>query len=366
MRHLPVGPHLLVDAKVTFWDGTGVKALTLTQYNEFTYGDAPEPEIGPDDVLVGVKACGICGSDIHGMDGSSGRRIPPVIMGHEASGVIEKVGDNVSGWKAGDNVAFDSMIYCGKCDLCKAGQTNLCEDRRVIGVSCDDYRRHGAFAEYVAIPKHMLLQLPEGVSFEEAAFGEPVGVALHAVGLVKPNDGDTAVVVGAGLIGLLVVQALKRAGCARVLAVDLDEKRLELAKELGADDSINSGSETALDDIRAWAGGDGADIGMEVVGIDPTIQLAVKSVRKGGKVGAVGNLKAMVEFPLQDIVTREITVYGSCASAGEYEEALAAVADGSIRVKPLISATASIEEGQVWFDKLYNREGDLLKVLLHP
>ncbi|MFT5465952.1 MAG: L-iditol 2-dehydrogenase [Verrucomicrobiales bacterium] len=343
-----------------------MKALTLTEYNKFNYGEVPEPEFGDDDVLIAVKACGICGSDIHGMDGSSGRRIPPVIMGHEASGVIEKVGSGVDGWKAGDSVAFDSMIYCGECDVCKAGHTNLCEDRRVIGVSCPEYTRHGAFAEFVAIPKHMLLRLPDGLSFEEAAFGEPVGVALHAVGLVSPAAGDTAVVVGAGLIGMLVVQALKRAGCSRVLAVDLDEGRLKLAKELGADDSVNSGAADALDQIRKWAGGDGADIAMEVVGIDPTIQLAVHSVRKGGKVGAVGNLKASVEFPLQAIVTREITVYGSCASAGEYEEALAAVAEGSINVKPLISAKASIADGQEWFDKLHRREGDLLKVLLHP
>lgn len=343
-----------------------MKALTLTAYNELTYGDTDEPEIGPDDALVAVKACGICGSDIHGMDGSSGRRIPPVIMGHEASGVIERVGENVTGWSLGDRVAFDSMIFCGECESCQTGHTNLCPNRRVIGVSCPDYRRHGCFAEFVAIPKHMLLRLPEGLSFEEAAFGEPVGVALHAVSLVKPEKGDTAVVVGAGLIGSLVIQALKRAGCSRVLAVDLDESRLALAKTLGADDSINSGAENALEQIRAWAGGDGADIAMEVVGIDPTIQLAVRSVRKGGKVGAVGNLKAMVQFPLQDIVTREITVYGSCASSGEYAEALAAVADGSINVKALTSATASIADGQEWFNKLYNREGDLLKVILHP
>ncbi len=343
-----------------------MKALTLTATNEFTYADTPDPEIGPNDVLIGVKACGICGSDIHGMDGSSGRRIPPIIMGHEASGEIVKVGENVKDWKVGGRAAFDSMIFCGECAACQAGQTNLCPERRVIGVSCEDYRRHGAFAEFVRIPQHILVPMPEGLSFEEAAFGEPVGVALHAVGLVSPVPGDTAVVIGAGLIGLLVVQALKRAGCGRVLAVDLDDSRLNLAKELGADDVVNSAADGALEQIRAQAGGDGADVAMEVVGIGPTITLAVKSVRKGGKVGAVGNLKATVDFPLQDVVTREITVFGSCASAGEYGEALQAVANGEIRVKPLISAVAPIGEGGDWFKKLYNREGDLLKVILHP
>jgi len=343
-----------------------MKALTLTAYNEFTYGDAPLPEVGAHDVLIGVRACGICGSDIHGMDGSSGRRIPPIIMGHEASGVIEKVGADVQGWKAGDRVAFDSMIFCGQCEACRRGETNLCPDRRVIGVSCPDYRRHGAFAEFVSIPDHLLVKLPEGITFEEAAFGEPVGVALHAVHRVAPKKGDNAVVIGAGLIGMLVVQALKRAGCSRVLAVDLDDSRLALAKELGADDTMNSGAEDVLSKIRAWGGPDGVDIAMEVVGISPTIGLSVKAVRKGGKVGAVGNLKAVVDFPLQDIVTREITVYGSCASAGEYSEALEAVAAGEIRVKPLISAVASIADGADWFKKLYNREGDLLKVLLRP
>lgn len=342
-----------------------MKALTLTAPSQFTYGDVPEPELAPDEVLVAVRACGICGSDIHGMDGSSGRRIPPIIMGHEAAGVVARVGREVGDWKPGDRVAFDSMIFCGRCESCRSGHTNLCPERRVIGVSCPDYRRHGAFAEYVAIPRHLLVPLPEGLGFEEAAFGEPVGVALHAVNLVKPAPGDTAVVVGAGLIGLLVIQALKRAGCSRVLAVDLDEKRLELARELGAEQGIKASEPDVLNQVRAWAGEDGADIAMEVVGITPTIQLAVRSVRKGGKVGAVGNLKPIVEFPLQEVVTREITVYGSCASSGEYAEALEAVARGEIRVTPLISAKAPISDGQAWFDKLH-QGGDLLKVILHP
>src|SRR5262245_40500816 len=122
-----------------------MKALVLTEYKKFELQDVPVPELGGSDVLVRVKACGICGSDVHGMDGSSGRRRPPIIMGHEAAGVIERVGQGVSSWHVGDRVTFDSTIYCGECSYCRAGQINLCNNRRVLGVSCEDYRQHGAF-----------------------------------------------------------------------------------------------------------------------------------------------------------------------------------------------------------------------------
>ncbi|MCB1090912.1 MAG: alcohol dehydrogenase catalytic domain-containing protein, partial [Verrucomicrobiae bacterium] len=133
-----------------------MKALTLTAYHQFEFGDSPDPEIGPEDVLISVKACGICGSDIHGMDGSSGRRQPPIIMGHEAAGEISRVGSAVTNWQPGDRVTFDSTVYCGKCPACLSGQVNLCPNRNVLGVSCGDYRRHGAFAEFVAVPQHIL------------------------------------------------------------------------------------------------------------------------------------------------------------------------------------------------------------------
>lgn len=343
-----------------------MKALTLTAYNEFEYGDAPDPELEDHEVLVAVKACGICGSDIHGMDGSSGRRIPPIIMGHEAAGEIARTGAGVSGWKEGDRVTFDSTVYCGKCESCRSGQVNLCSERMVLGVSCGDYRRHGAFADYVKVPQHILLKLPEDLPHEQAAFAEPVSIALHAVNRVPLREGDSAVVVGAGLIGLLVVQALKAAGAGTVVAVDLDEKRLSLAEELGADATLLSGPEV-LEKVREIVGNpDGADIAMEVVGFGPTIQLAVDSVRKGGSIGCVGNLQAEVPFPLQAVVTRELSVFGSCASAGEYGDALEAVASGKIRVEPLISATAPLAEGGEWFQRLHGNEEGLLKVILKP
>lgn len=341
-----------------------MKALTLTAYNQFELLDAPRPEIADDEVLIRVQACGICGSDIHGADGSSGRRVPPIIMGHEASGEIAEVGAAVSDWKIGQRVAFDSMLYCGECDSCKNGRTNLCPERRVIGVSCDDYRRNGAFAEFVQLPARVLFEMPAALSFEEAAFGEPVAVAMHAVRQVRLVGGETVLVIGAGLIGLLVVQALKAAGADRVYCTDLDANRLELAKTLGADDAWTPG-ETA-ENVKRLTEGQGADVVMEVVGIEPTIKQAIACVKNGGAVGCVGNLAPNVEMPLQQVVTREITLYGSCASSGEYGDALAAVAKGDIQVKPLISAVANLEEGNDWFARLQKNDEGLMKVILKP
>ncbi|MEX2580556.1 MAG: galactitol-1-phosphate 5-dehydrogenase [Verrucomicrobiales bacterium] len=343
-----------------------MKALTLTAYNQFEYGDVPDPKRAANEVVVAVKACGICGSDIHGMDGSSGRRIPPVIMGHEAAGEIVEVGDAVSGWKVGDRVTFDSTVYCGECEACRSGRVNLCPERNVLGVSCDDYRRHGAFAEYVTVPQHILYALPDHVPFEQAAFAEPVSVALHAVNRVPLKPGDSAVVVGAGLIGLLVVQALKAKGAGTVVAVDLDEKRLAMAKELGADAALLSGDDVPAKVRELIGNEDGADVAMEVVGFGPTLKTAVESVRKGGSVGCVGNLQAEVPFPLQAVVTRELSLYGSCASAGEYADAVAAVASGAVKVEPLISAVADLEDGSEWFHRLHKNEDGLLKVILRP
>ncbi len=343
-----------------------MKALTLSATKHFTFGDVPPPPCAADEVLIAVKACGICGSDVHGMDGSSGRRIPPIIMGHEAAGVVAETGAAVTGWKAGDRVTFDSMIFCGKCAFCQSGRTNLCENRMVMGVSCDGYRRNGAFAEYVNLPARLLIPIPEAVSFEQAAFVEPVSVALHAVNRVPVKKGDTAVVVGAGMIGLLVLQALRLAGAEKVFCVDLDPKRLEIARDLGADACFCPKDGDVVKPILEATGGAGVDVAMEVVGITPTIQSAVECLRLGGSLGCVGNIAKTVEFPLQLIVTREISVFGTCGANGESPEALQRIAEGSIRVEPLISAVAPLEEGGAWFSRLYDAKEDLMKVILKP
>ena len=218
-----------------------MKALVLTAYKEFQLQDMPEPVVGPRDVLIRVEACGICGSDVHGMDGSTGRRRPPIVMGHEASGKIEKIGPEVKDYQIGDRVTFDSTIYNPESYFSKRGLINLCDDRRVLGVSCEDYRQHGAFAELVAVPNHILYALPPGMTYEQAALVEPVSIAVHARNLTPIEPGDTALVFGAGLIGLMTVQVLKNTAVKQIIAVDIDEGKLKVAREVGAHHVLNSG-----------------------------------------------------------------------------------------------------------------------------
>jgi len=343
-----------------------MKALVLEAYNQLVYKDMPDPQIGPDEVLVEVEACGICGSDVHGMDGSTGRRIPPLIMGHEAAGVIRDVGSRVRDWHAGERVTFDSTIYCGKCYYCRAGQVNLCSDRRVLGVSPGDYRQHGAFADYVAVPEHILYRLPDTVSFVQAAMLEPLSVAFHAVSLPRIRIADSAVVVGAGMIGLLVINALRLAGCGLIIAIDLDAQRLAVARQFGADVGLQANAPDVPQQIQAMTEDRGADLAFEVVGVTSAIQTALASVRKGGSLTLVGNLAPMVELPLQSVVTRQVTLYGSCASSGEYPACIAMLARRVVNVEPLITTVAPLREAAGWFDRLYRREAGLMKVIVTP
>lgn len=343
-----------------------MKALLLSEYKHLEVTDVPTPSVEPDEVLVRVAACGICGSDVHGYDGSSGRRIPPVVMGHEAAGVVEAVGAAVHGFAVGDRVTFDSTVYCGVCEFCLKGEVNLCNNRQVVGVSCGEYRRAGAFAEFVAVPSRILYRLPEGLSFAEAAMLEAVSVALHGVRVAELKGGETALVIGAGMIGLLLLQAAKVAGCSRVLIADIDATRLALAKELGADEILNASGEALVREIQWLTDGRGVDVVFEAVGRDETVSASIDSVRKGGTVTLVGNIAPTVTLPLQKVVTRQIRLQGSCASAGEYPEAMELMSAGKIKVGPLITAVAPLSEGPRWFERLHGREPNLMKVVLDP
>jgi L-iditol 2-dehydrogenase len=343
-----------------------MKALLLSEYKTLSVVDMPTPEIGDEDVLVRVRACGICGSDIHGYDGSTGRRIPPLVMGHEAAGVIERTGRGVQGFTAGDRVTFDSTVSCGTCGFCRSGQINLCDNRTVLGVSCGDYRRHGAFAEYVSVPARILYKLPDSLPFERAALIEAVSIAVHAVGRHTPKPEDTVVVVGSGMIGVLVIQVLEHKGCRTIVAVDLDRDKLALASRMGATRVLNANETDVPAAVRELTGGRGADASFEVVGHTDTVLTAIRSVRKGGTVVLIGNLSPKVELPLQEVVSRELSVLGSCASNGEIPECIDLLASGAVDVEPLISLKAPLEQGPEVFERLYGGDRNLMKVIIQP
>ncbi|HLZ52673.1 MAG TPA: galactitol-1-phosphate 5-dehydrogenase [Candidatus Acidoferrum sp.] len=342
-----------------------MRALLLSEYKHLEVAEVPEPVPGRGDVLISVAACGICGSDVHGYDGSSGRRIPPIVMGHEAAGTIAALGAGVTGYSRGDRVTFDSTIFCGACNNCRRGDVNLCDHRQVLGVSCNEYRRAGAFAEFVAVPARILYRLPETLSFTEAAMLEAVSVALHGVYLAQTAADSKVLVIGAGMIGLLTMQALRAAGCKSVYVADLDGTRLKLAQSLGATAILASNANLA-ERVLQLTGGVGADVVIEAVGRNETVNASIDSVRKGGTVVLVGNIVPEVTLPLQKVVTRQIRLQGSCASAGEYPRAIELLASGAIQVKPLISAIAPLEDGPGWFERLYAQEPNLMKVILAP
>ena len=343
-----------------------MKALVLEEYNKLVYKDMPVPEIRSNEVLVRVKACGICGSDVHGMDGSSGRRIPPIIMGHEASGIIEKAGKDVDQWNPGDRVTFDSTIYPLNDWFTLKGMYNLSENRRVLGVSPGEYRQHGAFAEFVAVPDHILYRLPEEVDFVQAAMVEPVAVACHAIELTELAIQDTVAVIGTGMIGLFLIQVLSNSGVGQIIAVDIDDQKLSLAKQFGAHLILNPLKQDVQKEVYKVSENRGADVVFEVVGNTESLRLSIDNVRKGGAVTLIGNLAAEVQFPLQSVVTRQIRIQGSCAIAGEYPMVLKMMQKGLIDTAPMLSAAAPLSEGASWFKRLYDKEPGLYKVVLIP
>jgi L-iditol 2-dehydrogenase len=343
-----------------------MKALVLSAYNQLDLAELPVPTIADDELLIRIRACGICGSDVHGMDGSTGRRIPPIVMGHEAAGVVEAVGSGVPGFRRGDRVTFDSTVSCGLCFYCERGEINLCDNREVVGVSTPQFRRMGAFAEYVAVPGHICYHLPDAMPFAHAALIEAVSVAVHGVSLTPIAKDDTVVVVGAGMIGLLTLQAALNAGAGAVIVLDVDETRLIMARQMGAMHTLNSRDADVIAKIHALTHGRGADAALECVGATIPIKLAMDAVRKGATVTLIGNVSPTVELGLQSAVSRQIRLQGSCASSGEYRECIRLMSSGKIKVEPLISAVAPLAEGADWFRRLHAREPGLLKVVLEP
>ena len=343
-----------------------MRALVHTAPLQFDLRDVPEPTPNDEEVLVRVKACGICGSDVHGYTGKTGRRIPPIIMGHEAAGVVEAVGRTVQNVTVGERITFDSTVYCNQCSACRQGRVNLCQNRKILGVSTPAFRRDGAMAEYVVVPWWITYRLPDAVSFEEAALIEPASVSLHAARITPIDVNDVVVVVGAGQIGLFAIQAVRVKGAGTIIALDMREERLALARQLGADVTINPGKADVTAEMRRAVGRPDADAVLEAVGTEASVQLAMDLTKLGGHVTLIGNVTPRIQVNLQDLVSRELTLRGSCAIAGEYRACLDMIAAGRIQAKPLISKILPLAEGQAAFDALHRGDAGLMKIVLQP
>jgi threonine dehydrogenase-like Zn-dependent dehydrogenase len=340
-----------------------MKALLLKEYGKFTIENLDKPKIGLWDVLVRIKACAICGSDLHGYDGTSGRRRPPLIMGHEASGIIEEIGANVQGYQKGDRVVFNSTVYCGNCSFCKEGRQNLCANSRVYGVDNGIYHLDGAMAEFAAVPAHILYPLSDQISFEIGALIEPAAIALHAVNRTKIKINDTVLVIGAGPIGLLLIKLLKNSNAGCIVSADIADDRLEASIKAGADFVFNTGNETGMENIRKMLPG-GADIVFEAVGFGATVNSSLALAKRGGTVTLVGNAAPHADIDFQKIVLNELNVNGCYACSDEYKTVLVLLEKGSLKMDDILSVSAPLEEGQQWFDRLKAHEPGLIKVVL--
>lgn len=323
--------------------------------------DLPIPDLGPRDVLVQVAAVGICGSDVHGFTGSSGRRRPGVVMGHECCGTVVGRGAEVTGHSVGDRVCVQPIVACGECALCRAGRPNLCRERLGIGWSVD-----GGFAEFVRVPQRNAVALPDEVSWHAGALVEPLAVALHAVNVSPLDLGETALVIGAGPIGLLTLLALKLRGAGTVVISDLNPRRLELARRLGADLVIEPARQDVAAQVREWTGGLGADVVIEAVGTTTTASASLAAVRSGGHVTWIGNVSPQVEVSMQDVVGREIGIRGAYAFVEEFGRAVDLIARGRVDVSSLVERTAPLSEGPELIGALAGSTLDAVKVVLEP
>ncbi len=340
-----------------------MKGLVYHGPKELLWEDAEDAILGRKDVRIAVKAVGICGSDVHGYLGLTGRRTPPMIMGHEFSGVVDQVGEEATRWQVGDRVTVQPAQFCGTCEFCKEGLTNLCGNKRFYGaMDCN-----GAMAEHIVVPEHLVYRLPDSVDFSSGAMIEAAAVAYRGVKNAGDLSGKHVLVIGAGTIGQLVTAIVRLKGAKRVYVSDLSDARLEVAKKMGADVVLNPKSMDIRRIVMDSTDNKGVDVAIEAVGVTPSAKQSIELLRTGGTAVWIGNSAKFVEVPMQEIVTRELHIRGTYIySHEEFGEVLEMVGDGGISFDPIISLHAKMSEGARWFAQLADSPGDLIKVILIP
>lgn len=332
--------------------------------HEFRIIERETPVIDEGKALIKVMASGICGSDVHPYLGEGiERRKPGIVMGHEAAGIVEEAG--TTKFRKGDRVAINPQIYCGECRQCKTASNNLCDNMRMIGSSKSKFL-DGAMCQYISLAEDQLFKLPDNVSFEEGSMLDPVGNAFRVVRRGGVGVGDTVVVIGCGTIGLVTIQTARIAGAAKVIAVDISDYKLGIGQTLGADECINSGTMGAAERILDLTGGAGADVVIEAAGLQQTYELAVSVCKKKGNIVALGYIGRYTNFPIQDLIFKEISLIGS---TGYYEESgmvLDYISKGAVRLDKIITHKLPLKEIKKGFDLLLSPKGNAIKVIIKP
>jgi L-iditol 2-dehydrogenase len=325
-------------------------------------GEIDTPRPSPSEALVKVRAVGICGSDIHGYSGVSGRRGPGMVMGHELAGTVERAADSAAD-SAGTRVAVNPMVSDGTCAYCRAGLQNLCPERKVLGVNMGTA---GGFAEYVAIPAENLVPLDPEITDAEGSMAEPLAVALRAVNLSGLQEGEPTLILGGGTIGLCVLLVCRSRGIAPVFLSDRIPHRLDAARSLGAE-AVNADEADIVDRVLEATGGLGVSCSLDAVGIGPTIAQALRATRRGGRVVLVGLAKPEVDLALYELVPQERIVQGSYAyTPDEYRGAVRLINERIVDVRPLLERTVPLEDAPQAFEDLATGKDPSVKVIVEP
>jgi L-iditol 2-dehydrogenase len=335
-----------------------MKALVYTEPMKLELREIREPQLGAADVLIRVKACGICGSDLHGFLGKSKKRVPPLVLGHEFSGNIIERGSS-SQFQVGSAAAVYPLLCCGNCRYCSSGRENLCPTRRVFGLDL-----HGGLAEFVAVPEQCVFPLPDGMMHIEGALVEPLANALHVVSRIPDVRGATGLIYGAGPIGLLSLFGVKQAGAARVAVVDRNQHRLRIARHFGAELTIDTSCQDPIKVVRDWTTeGYGVDFSVDAVGNGLCRENAAACTASGGTVVCIGLDQELCSVDTRPLVVRELDLRGVYAyTRKEFAMALEILASHRFPYQSFIT-TANIDAGQQIFEELAGGHSPIVKAV---
>ena len=349
------------------YGGDTMQAAVWHDVKDLRVEEITEPVISSGKMKVKVEWAGICGSDLHAylhglsMEAHpiSGQK-PPITLGHEFSGTIVEVADDVTRYQVGERVAIEPLLYCGECYACKRGYYNQCSKVGFVGLN-----RDGGFAEYVIVNENMVHVLPENVSFEEGALVEPTAVSFYAVRESKLKPGDAVAIFGAGPIGLLTLLSVKAAGATQIIVVDLSTERLEKAKELGATTVIDGMRNDIVETILELTNG-GVSVAYECAGAQPTMTSAVASVKQGGQVMAIAVYAKPVSIDMGQVMFKAADITSTLAYRHVFPEVIEMIATGRLDVKSVITKKIDlkdiVEDG---FNQLINDKKQA-KILVRP